>query len=183
MQSQYPVVEAVLIGTRAIRRPSNSVCYLRRNPGARRTHTCNTWIHPRRTENLRVFELRQAEGIPDFLVQRDPQAVRLSQEHFDNTRIELPARKAANFVTGSGNRQRFSIRPVGNHSVESVRHREYSRAQWNLLAAQAARIPGSVVALLVREDDLGSFLQKRNALQHSKADVAVSSHDFTLFRR
>src|ERR1700693_1281998 len=183
MQSQYPVVEAVLIGTRAIQRPSDSAYYLCRNPRARRTHTCNAWLYPVGTENLRVFELRQAEGIRDFLVQRDPQAVRLGQEHFDNTRVELPAREAANFIAGSGYRQCFAIRPVGNHGVESVRHREYSRAQRNLLAAQPAWIARSVIALLVRENDLGSLLQKRNALQHSKADVAVPSHDFTLFRR
>src|SRR5713226_2787728 len=118
MQSQYPVVEAVLIGTRAIQRPSNFAYYLCMIPRARRAHTCNTWLYPRGIENLRVFELRQAEGIPDFLVQCYPQAVRLSQEHFDNTRVELPARKAAYFIAGSGNRQCFAIRPVGNHGVE-----------------------------------------------------------------
>jgi hypothetical protein len=37
MQSQYPVVEAVLIGTNPIRRPSNSAYYLHRNIHARRS--------------------------------------------------------------------------------------------------------------------------------------------------
>src|SRR6266852_1615754 len=66
--------------------------------------------------------------------------------------------------------------------IACPRSGEFHRAQRNLLAAQPAWIARSVIALLVRENDLGSLLQKRNALQHGKSNVAVSPHDLTLFR-
>src|ERR1700676_2019428 len=103
------------------------------------------------SEGSGVFKLRQAERVTDSFVQGHPQTVRLGEENFDDARIELPARKPANFIAGCGNRQRFTVWAIGDHRVECICHREYSRAHRNLLATQTARVTRPVKTLLVRE--------------------------------
>ena len=105
----------------------------------------------------------------------------MREKHFYDARIELSAGISLNFFSRSGNRQRLAIGPVGDHRVKSVCNGEYSRTQRNLLAAQAAGISGPVVALLVRQHDFGSFLEKRDSFQHSVSDIAMAAHDFAFF--
>src|ERR1700674_2938205 len=112
--------------------------------------------------NLSRRELRQPERIADLLMQRQPQTVRLREKHFHHARVKLLAREFLNLGARSGNRQRLAVRTIGDHRVQRIRDREYSGSQQNLLAAQSARITGTVVTLLVRQHDLGGLLQKRN---------------------
>ena len=132
-------------------------------------------------DGLGVFELGEAEGIADFFVEVHPDSVGMRQEDLDYAGVELFAGVAFDFCASGGNRERFAIRAIGNHGVESVGDRENSGADGNLLAAEAARIAGAVEAFLVRQHDFCRFLEEGNAFQHGETDFAVLAHHVTLF--
>src|SRR5579864_6673947 len=128
------------------------------------------------------FKLCEAEGVANLFVQRDPDTIGVRKKYFHHARIKLPAGISLDFFSRSGNGQRFAIWAIRYHRIERIGHGEYSRAERNLLAPQPAGIAGPVVALLVRQHDLCSFLEKRNSLQHRIADIAMAAHDFAFFR-
>src|ERR1700732_2602890 len=118
------------------------------------------------------FELRKTERIAHVLVQGEPDAVGLREKHLDDVGIELRSGVLANFFTCRRDWQGLAVRAVGDHGVERVGHREYSGTERNFLAAQAARIPRAVEALLVSEHDFRGVLEERNAFENRKANLA-----------
>src|SRR6202789_4153418 len=147
MQSQYPVIEAVLMGIRAMKTSPVVVAresYLR---AAQRARLRRELRHePEKNDKEQKgrsggLHLRHAERISDLFVQFDPHPVRVRQKYFHNLRIKLLSGEFLYLRARRGNRQRLAIRPVRNHGVQRIGPREYSGAQWNLFAFQFPRVP------------------------------------------
>src|SRR3984885_10881992 len=127
MQSQYPVIEAVLMGIRAMKTSPGVVARESYLGALRRARLCQgTKANDDSTKNLGPLHLRHAESIPNLLVQLHPHAVGMRQKYFHNPRIELPPRIFLYLRARRGNRQRLAIRTVGNHRIQRIRHRENS---------------------------------------------------------
>src|SRR5208282_5983819 len=91
--------------------------------------------------------------------------------------IKLRARAAANLLARVRHWQGLAIGAIADHGVHSVSDGENAGPERDLLPAQSTRIPGTVKELLVRQDDLGSVAEKRNAREHVIANLAVRAHD------
>jgi len=87
-----------------------------------------------------VLELRQAEGIAHLLVEFSPELFRLREKHLYDARVKLLSRISRDLFARCRNRERFPVRPVRDHRVQRVRHRENSRSERNLLSLEAARV-------------------------------------------
>src|SRR5580704_12790750 len=99
MQSQYPVVEAVLIGTRAmvfVLCPLFSAGYYRRQANCARAQTAPAAL-PKRLRSNRL-QLRQAVRRADVFPQLRPQRRLLAKKNIHDFRIELRPRAALDFV-------------------------------------------------------------------------------------
>src|SRR5207245_7435756 len=99
---------------------------------------------------------------------------------FDDLGIELASGPDLDFFFRDGKRSAGTIRAIGTDRVERVGDGKDARTQWNLLAFQAARIPGAIKFLLVGVDNLGGLLQERNALEHVVAVERVLLHHSNL---
>src|ERR1700730_16609984 len=169
MQSQYPVVEAVLIGTSAIvgvlfwwilQAPRRLRKTLRRNTLVART-------------SFNGFQLGEAVRLANVFPQLRPKRGMHFDKHFDNLWIELRSRASLDFLLRVFDRQGFAIHAVGNHGVQSVRDRENSRAEGNFFGPQTAGIPGAVEIFLVRKHNLSGFPEEGNPLHHVVSDFAM----------
>src|SRR5262249_42130738 len=95
-----------------------------------------------------------ADVLPDLgpAVRRDP------QERLDDARVELPARPVQDLLARALVRQAAAGRPGGRHRGVGVRDGEDARAEGDLLAAQPARVAGSVEPLLMADHDVARLL-------------------------
>ncbi len=98
-------------------------------------------------------------------------------EDFDDFGIELSAGAATNFFDGVRHGQSFAVRAVADHSVQRIGDGEYAGAQRDLIAFEAPRIAGTVVELLVSENDFGGIAKEGDADEHVVANFAVLAHD------
>src|SRR5271163_2028216 len=92
MQSQYPVIEAVLMGIRAMKASPLVVAresYLGAVQRARLRKGSQLRARGQRQERLSALQLRHAERITDLFVQLHPHAIRMRQKDFYNFRIKL----------------------------------------------------------------------------------------------
>ena len=104
---------------------------------------------------LKVFELGEAEGGAEVFAELDPVALGDGEKDFDDFGIELRAGATADLFAGVGHGQGFAVRAVADHGVERIGDGEYARAERNLFALEATRVAGTIVELLVSEDDFG----------------------------
>src|ERR1700752_651671 len=135
MQSQYPVVEAVLIATRAMSDSSFlETKYYRRSIFCARSvgNSGRVCLSSR-------SQLRKPVRPANVFAQFRPKCHRHGEKHLDNPWIELGARALLNFRFGLYNRQRPPVGAVGDHGVERVRDREYPRPERNFISAQSTR--------------------------------------------
>ena len=91
----------------------------------------------------------------DFLTEIFPDAFGHREEDFDDLGIELASGPNLDFFLRDREGSSSAIRAIGTDRVERVGDGEDTRTQWNLLAFQAARIPGAIKFLLVGVDNLG----------------------------
>src|SRR5579872_913043 len=121
----------------------------------------------RHARNLRINVFPQP--IPDIL--------RYLEERFDYIWIKLPAAPAGDFVACCLVALLRSIDAVDRHGIQRIGYRKDSCSERNFLSLQAARITCTVVALLVRIDDVTSINQKRDLLHDLVSLIAVLLHD------
>src|SRR5580693_4709838 len=114
MQSQYPVIEAVLMGISAIKTSPVVVARKSYLGGVQRARLRKGTQRRGRQERLSPLHLRHAERIPDLFVQIHPHAVRMREKYFHNLGIELLSGIFLDLRARRGNRQRLAIGPVGN---------------------------------------------------------------------
>src|SRR5580698_8464528 len=98
----------------------------------------------------------------DLRAQLLPKLVGNLQENFNHGRIELGSGAAQNLFARGVEGARLAVRPVAGDGIERVADRKDARADGNLAAADAARIPATVVMLLVAVNDFRGPRQKRN---------------------
>src|SRR3984957_13490769 len=106
----------------------------------------------------------------------------MRQEYFHNLRVKLPSGEALDFLASSRDGQCLAVGTVGDHGVERVGHGKYTGAYGDLIAFQTARISRAVVTFLMRKNDFGGFFEEGNTLENREANIAVTTHDFALFR-
>src|ERR1700674_2190193 len=131
MQSQYPVVEAVLIGTSAI--VFVLFCRILQAPRNFRKSLGRKSERARCSSN--GFQLGKAVRCANVFPQLRPKRGVHPDKYLDHFWIELRSRASLNFLLRMPDGQGFAIPPVGNHGVQSVGDREYSRAERNIFSA------------------------------------------------
>ena len=62
-------------------------------------------------------------------------------------------------------RQRVAVRTLAEHGVERVGHSQQARAQRNILAGHAVRVPLAVIPLVMMSDRLGDILDPLDVRQ------------------
>src|SRR5580658_9820116 len=77
-----------------------------------------------RCRSLEMRQLCQAEGVANFFMKLQPNAVRLGQKNFHNGRIKLGSGIPLNLLASGGDGQGLTVRAVGNHCVERIGNRE-----------------------------------------------------------
>src|ERR1700679_997254 len=139
MQSQYPVVEAVLMGTRAIFRfPSNS------DTNSRGKNSQDDQTPQQCLKRLEILEVREAERPNRAGTAFFPGGIGQRKKSLGNLGIELRSAASRNFGLGLFQRKRTSVRTVRSHRVQSVRHRENAGAQRNIFTLESIWIAGAV---------------------------------------
>src|SRR6266498_1391812 len=98
-------------------------------------------------------------------------------ERLGHGRVELRAGAGHDLVDRLLERQRAPVKPVGNHGVEGVAHREDARAEEDLLADQARWVAAPVPALVVRADDLDGGAERLDSGDHLHPHLGVHAHD------
>ena len=155
MQSQYPVVEAVLIGTSAISCSFPRARYYAADQyiaiGAEQTTAARISVD---ALTLEVFQIGQPERPNGIGAKFLPDGIRQRKKGISDFWIELRSAAPRDFGFRLLERQRTPVRPVRSHRVQRIGHGENARTQWNLFAFQAVRISRSIEFLLVRQHDL-----------------------------
>src|SRR5580704_3125660 len=118
----------------------------------------------------------------DFATQFLPDALVHGKEDFYNVGIKLTSTPfhdlSASRLEGLG----LAIGSVRHDGIERVGHGENACPERDLFTLELARIASAIEILLMRVDDLGSFLEERNFLQHAITVIAVLAHAFDLGR-
>src|SRR5271163_4588514 len=96
-------------------------------------------------------------------VRHDRDAAREHAEHrVDDLGIPLRSAAVLEHLQRLARRNRLTIRPLADHRVEGVGYRDDTRLEGNARAIEAVRIPGAVVALMMRTHDDCTTLQRGN---------------------
>src|SRR5437588_12637247 len=117
-------------------------------------------------------------GSPEQVLDR-PLALDEGRYHL---RIEVRGRALENLGLGVLKRPRRSIRSVGRHRVERVRHGEDPGAQGNLVGTKLIGITVAIPALVVMTDQRQYRIQEVDALEHLHPDNRMPLHPDLLIR-
>src|SRR5262249_28407064 len=160
-QSQYPVSDAVLMGTKAISALASAAkVYFALARRARDTRIAAS------AADLGTLDVHHAKWRVQILVQFAQARFRNGEKYLNNFRIELTPGTPPNLLPRMIHGQRATVRTVRNHCIQRIGDRENPRSQRDRFAAQAAGIPCAIEKLLVGEHNFCGVAQERDTRQH-----------------
>src|SRR5580692_7717177 len=107
--------------------------------------------------------------------------VRHLEKDLDHLGIKLAAGPGLNLLAGFAESSGGTIRAVGDDGIEGIGNGENARAEWNFIALETAGIAAAVEVFLVGINDVASFGEEGNFLEHLVAVVAMLAHDLFFF--